>query len=182
MGGHKKFTNGLPVQTNLGTAIKEKSNCDSRVPSQCTEQTCRHRISSQGRFFRMEASPLSVKMGKPLVDLFASTVSHQLPTYVAWRRDPYSVATNAFSITWNKEFYYAFPPFCLIIQVLNKIEKDKTKKLILIPPCWQTQLWYPQILGMLIRKPVILLSEKVLSNPSRQTHALVIIQTLTLVA
>ena len=37
------------------------------------------------------------------------------------------VATNAFSITWNKEFYYAFPPFFLIIQVLNKIKKDKPK-------------------------------------------------------
>ena len=38
---------------------------------------------------------LCAKMGKPLIDLFASRVSHQLPTYVAWRRDPYS-ATNAF--------------------------------------------------------------------------------------
>ena len=37
--------------------------------------------------------------------------------------------TNAFSITWNKEFYYGFPPFCLITQVLNKTEKDKTKKI-----------------------------------------------------
>ena len=65
--------------------------------------------------------------GSQLFDLFASRASHQLPKYVAWKRDPYSVATNAFSITWNKEFYYAFPPFCLITQVLNKTEKDKTK-------------------------------------------------------
>ena len=61
-----------------------------------------------------------VKMGKPLMDLLASRVSHQLPTYVAWRRDPYSVATNAFSTTLNKEFCFAFPPFCLITQVLNQ--------------------------------------------------------------
>ena len=81
---------------------------------------------------------LCLKIGKPLIDIFAYRVSHQLPTYVAWRRDPYSVATNAFSITWNKEFYCAFPPSCLITQVLNKIEKDKTKELILITPCWQT--------------------------------------------
>ena len=52
-----------------------------------------------------------VKKRKPLIDLFASRVFHQLPTYVAWRRDPYIVATFAFSITLNKEFYYAFPPF-----------------------------------------------------------------------
>ena len=78
---------------------------------------------------------LCVKKGKTLIALFASRVSHQLPTYVAWRRDPYSVATNAFSITWNKEFYYALPSLCLITQVLSKIEKNKTKKLILITPC-----------------------------------------------
>ena len=86
---------------------------------------------------------LCVKMGKPLIELFASRVSHHLSTYVAWRRDSYSVAKNAFSITWNKEFYYTFPRFCLITQVLNKIEKHKTKKLILITLSWQTQLWYP---------------------------------------
>ena len=131
---------------------------------------------------------LCVKMGKPLIDLFASRVSHQLPTYVAWRRDPYSdkyihTATNTFSITWKKEFHYTFPPFCLIIRVLNKIEKDKTKKLILITPCWQTQSWYPQILSMLIRKPVIRpLSEKLTTNPSAQTHPLAINQIFILVA
>ena len=78
--------------------------------------------------------------------------------------------------------YYAFPPFCLITQVLNK-KKDKTKKSILKPPCWQTQLWYPQILSMLIRKPAILpLSKKLLANPSGPTRPLVINQTITLVA
>ena len=106
------------------------------------------------------------------------------PTYVTWRRDPYSVAIDAFSITWSKEFHYAFPPFCLIRQVLNKIQKGKTKKkIILITPCWQTQLWYPQILSMLVRKPVILpLWEKPLTNSSVQTLPLVTNQTLILLA
>ena len=148
-GGHKKTTNGLSFQTNLETAIKEKSNCDSRVPSQCTEQACRHRISSQDRFFGMEASPLSVPktlcendkaINRPLYFQGISPASNN----VAWRRKPYSLATNAFSITWNKEFYYAFPSFCLITQVLNKIEKDKTKKLILITPCWQHSCGTPK--------------------------------------
>ena len=59
-GGRKEFANGLSFQTNLGNAIKEKSNCDSRVPSQQTEQACRHRNSSLDSFCRMEASPLTV--------------------------------------------------------------------------------------------------------------------------
>ena len=70
----------------------------------------------------------SSAMGKSLIDLFASRVPHQLSIYVAWRKDSYSAARNTFSITWNKEFYYAFPSFYLIAQVLNQIKKDKTKK------------------------------------------------------
>ena len=42
---------------------------------------------------------ICVKMGNPLIDVFAFRVSHQLPTYVAWRGDAYSVATNAFPTT-----------------------------------------------------------------------------------
>ena len=57
MGRHKKFTNGLSFQTNLGTAIKEKSNCDRRVPSQDTEQACRHRIPSQDKFLEWKLAP-----------------------------------------------------------------------------------------------------------------------------
>ena len=67
-------------------------------------------------------------MGKSLIDLFASRVPHQLSIYVGWRKDSYSAARNTFSITWSKEFYYAFPSFYLIAQVLNQIKKDKTKK------------------------------------------------------
>ena len=58
---------------------------------------------------------------------FSSKVSYQHPTYEAWRKNPYSVAMNAVSITWNKNFY-AFPPVCLKTEVLKKIEKGKTKK------------------------------------------------------
>ena len=45
-------------KTNLGASIKEKSN--DTVPSQCTEQAYKRRVSSQGRFFRTENSPLNI--------------------------------------------------------------------------------------------------------------------------
>ena len=123
-------------------------------------------------FSRMEASPLSAPkalhengkaINRPLCFQDVSPASN----ICSRRIHPNIAATNAFSITWNKEFYYAFPSFCLLTQVLNKIKKDKTKQLILITPCWQTQLCYPQILSIMISKPVILpLSEKLLTNPS----------------
>ena len=124
--GHKKCTNCFFKQI-LELLL---SNCDSRVSSQCTEKVSGHRTMSRHRFSRMKTSLLSVPklcvtMFRSLIDLFASRVSHQLPTYIAWMKAPHSVAMNAYSIAWNEEFYYAFPLFCLITQALNKIEKDK---------------------------------------------------------
>ena len=76
-------------------------------------------------------------MRTPWTDLFESEVSHQLPMYIAWKQDRESVVTNAFSITWNKGLYSAFPPFYLITEILNKLVKDTIERLILIPS-WKT--------------------------------------------
>ena len=55
------------------------------------------------------------------------------------------------SIPWAQGHCYAFPPFCLISRVLSKIQEDQVHTVTLITSYWQTQLWYPQVLGTLIR-------------------------------
>ena len=94
--------------------------------------------------------------GFPEIDLFASRLSHQIPTYVAWKPDPHSHATDAFQQNWSHKLLYAFPQFCMIPKVLNKTLKEKVPKLILITPAWTTQVWYPRILNMSIKSPVLL--------------------------
>ena len=37
------------------------------------------------------------------VDLFASRLNNQLRRYVSWRPDPFSIATDAFQMSWNQE-------------------------------------------------------------------------------
>ena len=64
----------------------------------------------------------------------------------------------AFFITWNKEFYHAFPPFWPITQLLNRIERDKTNCFFLITPCWQAVMVPPNIEHV----------DKETSNPSIQ--------------
>ena len=92
---------------NLQMVCLSKQICDlllrTRVPSQFTERhadICRSRRKTDSSEWKLPPmfQRLCVKTGKSLIDLFASRLYHQLPTY--------SVATNAFSITWNKEFYY----------------------------------------------------------------------------
>ena len=46
----------------------------------------------------------------PDIDLFASTVFHQVPAYVYWKLDPYSKRRDAFQMCWTHTKGYAFPP------------------------------------------------------------------------
>ena len=60
-------------------------------------------------------------MGTPNIDLFASRVSHQVPTYLSLKADPCCQAVDAIQQDWNPFFPYAFPPFCLISKVLRQL-------------------------------------------------------------
>ena len=111
---------------------------------------------------------------KPDVDLFASRLNRQLLPYVSWRADPASVHTDAFTLDWSTyDCFYAFPPFSIINKVLTKIEHDEAIG-ILIAPLWHTQSWFPTMLKLLVRNPIILpFQQDLLSLPfSNRLHPL----------
>ena len=62
---------------------------------------------------------------KPNIDLFASRINYQIKSYMSYTPDPDAVAVNVFHHLWFDYQFYAFPPFCLISQVLQKIGKEK---------------------------------------------------------
>ena len=76
-------------------------------------------------------------LGKPLLDLFASRLCHQLPQY----------------IVWGYQFLYAFSSFWMIGRVLRKVKKDQIN-MIIVTPAWQSQSWHPVLLKM--TNPVLL--------------------------
>ena len=51
--------------------------------------------------------------------------------------------------------FYAFPPFSVVTQTIQKIEKEKATG-VLVVPNWPTQVWYPAIMRLLVTWPVIL--------------------------
>ena len=65
------------------------------------------------------------------------------------------LAVDALSISWTDQHPYLFPPFALIGKCLQKILQEEVEAL-LIAPVWQTQIWYPTLLGMLVEKLVLL--------------------------
>ena len=107
------------------------------------------------------------------IDLFANAWNAQLPTFMSWKPQPGAVSTDALAQDWPKQGSYAFPPFCLIPTILRKIMAEELD-LILVTPVWPTQVWYPQLLQLSVKLPLILpqvtnLIQDPLGNPHMLT-------------
>lgn len=119
-------------------------------------------------------------LGTPDIDLFASRVNAKCQRYISWKKDPDAVTVDAFTINWSKYFFYAFPPFSLILKCLNKIINDKASG-ILVFPHWPGQPWFP-LLKTMITSEIIFFEPNphLLKSRFRSLHPLH--QTLTLAA
>ena len=91
----------------------------------------------------------------PMVDLFASRLNFHVHKYVSWKPDPEAWAVDAFTFSWEKLNFYAFPPFSLVGKVLRKIQVDRADGLMVVP-LWTTQSWFPLLLGMLVEHPRVI--------------------------
>ena len=94
----------------------------------------------------------------PDIDLFASRLNYKCKLYVSYQPDPGAFAINAFHLSLDSLNFYAFPPFCIIQQVLQKIRKDSATGLIVVP-YWPTQAWWPVLTNMLVPYPLLLPSK-----------------------
>ena len=81
----------------------------------------------------------------PEVDLFASRVNKKCQIYCSWKPDPDASYVDAFSIHWGGFQAYAFPPFSLVLRVINKAVMDRPRNLILVTPNWATRPWFTRL-------------------------------------
>ena len=85
---------------------------------------------------------------------------------------PETQFVDAFSHSWSKGKFYAFPPFSLILRCLQKIEIDKWEG-IMIVLVWPTQPWYPKLICLLVNTPRLLpVTTETLYFPSKPSHSL----------
>lgn len=119
--------------------------------------------------------------GIPEIDLFASRSNSKCKTYVSWHRDPDAKFIDAFTIDWSKHYFYAFPPFALILRAINKIIKDNARGIMVVPD-WPSQPWYPLFKRMIEKDNVIYFkpNPNLLLSPFRERHPLH--NSLTLIA
>ena len=80
--------------------------------------------------------------GVPDIDLFAPRLNSQLSAYVSWQPDPYAKSIDAFSIDcYQFKLLYAFSPFSMINNCLQKLDMTSTPGLFILP-LWPTQPWF----------------------------------------
>ena len=118
-------------EVGLTVAHKREADRESRLPWKETEW-CLDRSIYIAVIQKLDITPD--------IDLFASSLNHQLKSYIAYRPDPRALAVNAFHISWKEYTFYAFPPFCIIQRVLQKINIDQATGLIIVPN-WPAQTW-----------------------------------------
>ena len=82
------------------------------------------------------------------VDLFASRLNAKKAQYVARYPEPEAMAIDAFTLKWNHDMLYIFPPFSLIPKILQKLQFDQGNA-VLIAPIWTTQSWWPRLMNLL---------------------------------
>ncbi len=106
------------------------------------------------------------------IDLFASPWNAQLETFVSWKPQPGALASNAFTLNWEKWAAFVFPPFSLIFRCLQKIRKEKAT-VVFVCPVWTGQPWYPLLLELCCDQPRLLRAEHcLLTSPLNDPHPL----------
>ena len=107
-------------------------------------------------------------LGMPHVDLFASHLNHQLPTFCSRHSHPKAWKVDALSFDWTGIQAYAFPPISLVHLVLTKVERELSR-ILLVAPFWPRQPWFPRLLDLLVQPPVRLpIRPDLLTQPRTQ--------------
>ena len=151
--------------------------CNAHIPgTQNTEAESSSRNFNEAIEWKLGThlfQKISSMFGNPMLDLFVSRINYQINRYIFWKPDPKALAIDVFSIKFNTEFYYVFPPSSLLRKVTAKIYRDKTKVIIVIPK-WFTPHCYSSLLRKATRSMAIIPSAKnlVQSQYPQKVHPL----------
>ena len=158
MGGKIKNLNDLAREMWLWCKDREIWLSSTHIPGVENEADFLSRNFNENVEWKLNESffnELVSIFGLPEVDMFAFRLNKQLDRFVSWKPDPDAEAINAFSISWERKYIYAFPPFSLLGRLLQKTRQDQAD-VLLVAPFWVTQNFYTTILEMLTHDPFII--------------------------
>ena len=92
----------------------------------------------------------------PEIDLFASRLNKQFDQFCSFKPEPDAFCIDSFSISWSNLRFYCFPPFSCVLKAVQKVKREKAIRILVVPK-WPTQPWYPLLISLLVKPPVVLL-------------------------
>ena len=105
--------------------------------------------------------------GKPHIDLFATRYHNTCHVFVSPVPDHLALETDAFSISWDGIWAYAFPPHSVMAQVLHRLRRHQCQ-VILIAPAWPNQPWFSDLMELSVDVPFLLPSlSRLLKHPRK---------------
>jgi hypothetical protein len=144
----------------IPSALNIEADAELRVVSEETEWTL-----AQSYF-----DIINSRFGNFDIDLFASSTNCKCRCFVSWFPDPLAQAVDAFSLDWKGVYFYAFPPFALILRVRRKIINDRAVGVVVIS-WWPAQAWFPLFNRLVVDQPICFEPNvDMLSSPFRDIH------------
>ena len=92
------------------------------------------------------------RYGTAVADLFASRENTHCPLFFSMGRDDPPLGTDAMAHQWPLGLLYAFPPFILLHQLLQRVQVEEVS-LILVAPNWPQMIWFAEIPPLLQGQP-----------------------------
>lgn len=146
--------------------IKSKDNTEA------DQESRRFNIDIEWELASTVFDKITNTFGRPQIDLFATRLNAKCKKYISWKRDPSAYNIDAFTIDWSPYYFYAFPPFSLILKSLRKIVTDRATG-IMVVPYWPSQPWYPLFLSLTQNELIYFEpSPSLLLSPFRTPHPL----------
>ena len=106
----------------------------------------------------------------PTIDAFASRINNKVHKFVAWKPDPLAFGIDIFLQPLGHEFFWAFPPFNQIGKFLKKVREEGADGII-IAPNWPSQVYYSNLLSLLVDFPIMIRWRPgLLLNPRQEEH------------
>ena len=82
-------------------------------------------------------------VGDPEVDLFANSYTTQLPRFGSPCPELGAELVDALNSDWPDSVLYAFPPTCIMDRVVEKIQKERPRALLLVTSQFTKAPWFP---------------------------------------
>lgn len=90
----------------------------------------------------------------PNIDLFATRHNRKCPLFVSPVPDPLAIDVDALSLDLENMEAYAFPPYQILANLLQKFQMTNRCRLLVVAPFWQKQPWWPTLNQLAKRKPL----------------------------